>query len=236
MRQKKFFIAALAAMLLTIPAMVQSKKGEAAKKAAVEREQSQARLNSAEREQARPKVKAQTLEVSFEYQRQAGPGSNQYAVWIENENGDVVKTLFVTSYTTKGRVRGSERLRVGEQSSGMQPKRGYIVRPACVPTWVKTVKADEKTDQQLDAVTGATPQAGGTQTFTWDFTDQKGKAVPQGNYKVVVEATLFFDSDIIYSGTFSTEDKAGDIKLTSTLTKEDEKHKDMVTNVKAVLK
>lgn len=40
----------------------------------------------------------------------------------------------------------------------------------------------------------------------------------------------------IYSGTFSTKDKAGDIKITSTLTKEDEKHKDMVTNVKALLK
>ena len=169
--------------------------------------------------------KASTLEVSFDYQRQAGPGSNQYAVWIENEKGNVVKTLFVTSYTTKGRARGGE-----------QPKRGYIVRPACVPTWVKTVKADEKTDQQLDAVTGATPQAGGTQTFTWDFTDEQGKAVPQGNYKVVVEATLFFDSDIIYSGTFSTKNKAGDIKLTSTLTKGDEQHKNMVTNVKAILK
>ena len=212
MRRKKLFIAALAATLLAIPAMVlckqseqvraQSKKGETAMKAAIEREQSQARLNSAEREQARPKVKAQTLEVSFDYQRQAGPGSNQYAVWIENEKGDVVKTLFVTSYTTKG----------------------------------QTVKADEKTDQQLDAVTGATPQAGGMQSFTWDFTDEQGKAVPQGSYKVVVEATLFFDSDIIYSGTFSTKDKAGDIKLTSTLTKEDEQHKNMVTNVKASLK
>ena len=170
-------------------------------------------------------VKARALEVSFDYQRQAGPGSNQYAVWIENEKGNVVKTLFVTSYTTKGRARGGE-----------QPKRGYIVRPACVPTWVKTVKADEKTDQQLDAVTGATPQAGGTQTFTWDFTDEQGKAVQQGDYKVVVEATLFFDSDIIYSGTFSTKDKEGDIKLTSTLTKEDEQHKNMVTNVKALLK
>ena len=95
MKQKKMIIAALAAMLLAIPAMVQSKKGEAAK--------------------------AKTLEVSFDYQRQAGPGSNQYAVWIENEKGDVVKTLFVTSYTTKGRARG-----------GQQPQRGYIVRPACV--------------------------------------------------------------------------------------------------------
>ena len=200
MKRKKLFITILAVTLLAIPAMVQSKKSEPAKK-------------------------VQTLEVSFNYQRQAGPGSNQYAVWIENEKGEVVKTLFVTSYTTKGRARGGE-----------QAKRGYIVRPTCVPAWVKTVKADEKTDQQLDAITGATPQTGGTQTFTWDFTNQEGKAVPQGMYKVVVEATLFFESDIIYSGTFSTKDKAGDITLISTLTKEDEQHKDMVTNVRAVLK
>jgi hypothetical protein len=175
--------------------------------------------------QSSNKAAKSTLEVSFNYQRQSGPGSNQYAVWIENEKGEFVKTLFVTSYTTKGRARGGE-----------QPKRGYIVRPACVPTWVKTSKAEEKTDVQLDAVTGATPQSGGLQTFTWDFTDEQGKPVPQGTYKVKVEATLFFESDIIYTGTFSTKDKPGNIILTSELTKPDEQHKDMVTDVKAVLK
>lgn len=200
MRQKKYFIAILAAMLLIVPAMVQSKKGQAVKK-------------------------SKTLEVSFDYQRQAGPGSNQYAVWIENDKGEVVKTLFVTSYTTKGRTRPGE-----------EPMRGYVKRPNCVPTWVKAAKAAEKTDQQLDAITGATPQASGSQTFTWDFTDQQGNAVPKGNYKVIVEATLYQASDILYTGTFSTKDKAGNIKLTSTLTEPDEKHKDMVTNVKAIIK
>ena len=170
-------------------------------------------------------VKASALEVSFNYQRQAGPGSNPYAVWIENDKGEFVKTLFVTSYTAKGRSRGAE-----------QPKRGYIVRPACVPVWVKDSKAEEKTDVQLDAVTGATPQAGGIQTFTWDFTDEQGKAVPHGIYKVKIEATLIFDSDIVYTGTFSTKDKPGNITLTSELTKPDEQHKNMVTDVKAVLK
>ena len=198
MRQKKIISVILAVMLLSVIAVAQNSKKAA---------------------------KANTLEVSFNYQKQAGPGSNQYAVWIENEKGEFVKTLFVTSYTTKGRARGGE-----------QPKRGYIVRPACVPTWVKTSKAEEKTDVQLDAVTGATPQNGGTQTFTWDFTDENGKAVSSGTYKVKVEATLFFDSDIIYTGTFTTKDKPGDIALTSELTKADEQHKDMVTDVKVVLK
>ena len=171
------------------------------------------------------KKAATAVEVSFEYERQQGPGSNQYAVWIENEKGEVVKTLFVTSFTTKGRTRGNE-----------QPMRGYIKRPACVPTWVKAAKANDLTDQQLDAFTGATPQASGTQTFTWDFTDQQGKAVQKGTYKVFVEATLFNASTITYSGSFSTQDKAGSVVLTSQLTEPDEKHKDMVTEVKAVLK
>lgn len=206
MRQKKHFIAILAAILLSVPVIALCIKSTDAQ------------------ELAQP-TKVKSLEVSFDYQRQAGPGSNQYAVWIENEKGDVVKTLFVTSYTTKGRTRPGE-----------EPMRGYVKRPACVPTWVKVSKVAEQTDQQLDAFTGATPQADGTQTFIWDFTDQSGKAVPKGTYKVFVEATLFGDSDIIYSGTFSTKDKAGDIALTSALTKEDEAHKNMVTNVKAVLK
>ena len=202
---KKYFLAIIAAMLLAMPAMAQTKKGK-------------------------------TLEVSFNYQKQAGPGSNQYAVWIENEKGEVVKTLFVTSFTTKGRVRGNERLRVGEQSSGIQPMRGYVKRPNCVPTWVKTVKAESLSDQQLDGVTGATPQTNGKQTFTWDFTDQQGKKVKDGKYFVKVEATLYQASDIIYSGSFSTKDKAGSVTLTSKLSEPDETHKDMITDVKAVIK
>lgn len=197
MKQKNYFIAVLTALLLMVPAMVQ----------------------------AQSKGNAKTLEVSFDYQKQPGPGSNQYAVWIENEEGDVVKTLFVTSYTTKGRVRGNE-----------QPMRGYVKRPNCVPTWVKASKASEKTDQELDAVTGATPQAGGKQTFSWNFTDQQGKKVKDGKYCVKVEATLYQASTILYTGNFSTKDKAGNIPLTSKLTEPADNHKDMITAVQAVLK
>ena len=196
---KKIISAMIVTMLLAIPAVALSRKDKAAK--------------------------AKRLEVSFNYQRQNGPGSNQYAVWIENDKGEVVKTLFVTAFTTKGRTRGNE-----------QPMRGYVKRPACVPTWVKAAKADGLTDQQLDAVTGATPQTSGVQAFAWDFTDQEGQPVKKGTYKVFVEATLFNASTITYSGSFSTQDKAGDVALASELTQPDESHKDMVTEVKAVLK
>ncbi len=194
---KKIIIASIVTMLLAIPAVA---------------------LNMG-------KAKAKALEITFNYQCQQGPGSNQYAVWIENEKGQVVKTLFVTSFTAKGRTRGNEK-----------PMRGYIKRPACVPTWVKAAKANELSDRQLDAFTGATPQTSGTQVFTWNFTDQEGKAVKNGIYKVFVEATLFNASTITYSGSFSTQDNAGIVKLRSELTEPNEKHKDMVTDVKVVLK
>lgn len=170
-------------------------------------------------------AKVSKLEVSFDYERQAGPGSNQYAVWIENSKGEVVKTLFVTSYTTKGRARGNEQL-----------VRGYKKRPLCVPTWVKNVKAEELSDTQLDAFTGATPKASGRQTFSWDFKDEQGKKVANGKYKIFVEATLINKSIVIYEGEFSIQGKAGNIQMKSTLTEFDEAHKNMITNVCAELK
>ena len=165
-------------------------------------------------------IAAKSVELSFNYQKQSGAGSNQWAVWIENAEGKVVRTLTVTSFTSKG--RGG--------------RRGYTFRPTCVPTWVKNAKAEEMTDEQIDAVTGATPAQSGVQTYTWDFKDADGKEVPAGDYKICFEATLYFNSILLYTGSFSTKDKAGEIKLTSTLTEEDEAHKNMITEVKATLK
>lgn len=170
--------------------------------------------------------KASQLEVSFQYARQNTSGSNQYAVWIEDASGKFVKTLFVTKYTAKGRARGGE-----------TAVRGFIVRPACVPRWVKAAGAAEMTDEALDAVSGATPSADGLQSFVWDMTDQAGKAVPKGEYKVMVEATLFNDHAVLFSGTFRSDAAAGDVVLKAEYTQPDNNNfKNMVSDVKAVLK
>ena len=170
--------------------------------------------------------KASSVEISFNYERQDGPGSNQYAVWVENAQGQVVRTLFVTSYTTKGRARGDEEL-----------VRGYIKRPNCVPTWVKTVKANDLSDEEMDAFTGATPQNSGVQTFTWDLKDQNGVNVPKGTYTINVEATLIFESIVKYQASFSTSDEVEkSLTFTRTITKEDETHGGMISDVKAVTK
>ncbi len=169
-------------------------------------------------------AKVKTLEVTFSYNRQNGPGSNQYAVWIEDERGTVVKTLFVTAFTTKGRQR-----------QGEATQRGYTFRPTCVPSWVKAVKAEERTDEDLDAYTGATPQSG-LQTFIWDFTDQTGKKVKNGNYRVRVEATLINDRIVNYTGTFNVGGKATDVPLTRSIAGNDGSHDQMIADVKATLK
>ena len=167
-------------------------------------------------------AKGNKVVVSFDYVRQNGPGSNQYAVWVENSKGEVVKTLFVTSFTSKGRARGNEPAR-----------RGYTFRPSCVPTWVKNAKAESLSDTEIDGFTGATPQQNGKQTFIWGFTDQQGKKVAAGTYKICVEATLINNCIVTYEGSFSSKDKAGKIELTSKITEPNETHKDMISNVQA---
>ena len=161
------------------------------------------------------------LEISFNYTKQAGPGSNQYAVWIENVSGEVVKTLFVTEFTSKGRSR-----------DGSKPARGYTYRTSCMPTWVKHIDAENVSDEQMDAFTGATPASSGVQTFTWDFTDQAGKAVPKGTYRFYVEATYNGPSVVTYTGTVSSGQKAGDLEVEKSYIEESEDRKDMISEVR----
>lgn len=169
--------------------------------------------------------KAASLEVSFDYTKQSGPGSNQYAVWVENENSDVVKTLFVTHFSALGRSRNGE-----------PADRGYHYRPSCVHNWVKNVNADSLSDEILDSFTGATPSESGTQTFTWDFTDQNGEIVPDGKYRVIIEADLHDWTIKTYTCTVATGQKAGVLEFDEDYSEPDEKYESMITNVKFELK
>ena len=165
-----------------------------------------------------------SLELSFQYNKQPGPGSNQYAVWIENADGQVVKTLYVTEFTAKGRSR-----------DGSKPARGYTYRPSCTPTWVQHVVAESLTDQQIDAFTGATPAQSGVQTFTWDFTDQDNRPVVKGTYRFYIEATYNGPSVVTHTGTVTYGAPAGDIPVETSYIEASEDRKDMITDVKARL-
>lgn len=99
------------------------------------------------------------------------------------------------------------------------------------------MNANELSDEELDVFTGATPQSNGVQTFTWDFKDQRGVIVPKGEYKIIVEATLIFDSDVKYVATISTDDEVNKaLEFTETITKENDTHRGMIKNVTGITK
>lgn len=47
------------------------------------------------------------LKINIDFNRSSTPASNQYAVWIEDMDGNVVKTLFVTNFTSSSMVSGT---------------------------------------------------------------------------------------------------------------------------------
>ncbi|WP_433178531.1 hypothetical protein [Treponema denticola] len=44
-------------------------------------------------------IQKNTISISFDFSKKLRLASNQFAVWVENENGMLVKNLFVTDFT-----------------------------------------------------------------------------------------------------------------------------------------
>jgi hypothetical protein len=86
---------------------------------------------------------------------------NIVAVWIENEQGNFVKTLLAYAQTRKTHLN----------------------------TWEASTTAAGSPFNTVDAVTGATKTSHATRTCTWDGTDINGTLVPDGTYKVRMELT-----------------------------------------------
>lgn len=152
------------------------------------------------------------LEIELDFYRGCTSASNQYAVWIENAQGEVIKTLYVSRFTAEG---------------------GYQVRKECVPTWVEHAKVSEIKDEEIDVISGATPRTG-QQCYYWDGTDKNGNKVKNGKYIFYVEGTLYWSSRVLFSGTVemgaSTEKK---IEVKTSYTENIDTNRDMIQNVAA---
>jgi hypothetical protein len=134
------------------------------------------------------------VEMTFRFNRASTHAANQFAVWIEDENGALVKTLFVTDFTAAGR--------------------GYLRREDSVASWVKAADPETMDDEALDAISGATPRSGILE-YRWDLTDQSGERVSSGIYVVKLEGTLYWSSRILYSARIDTErEEIGDVLVT----------------------
>jgi hypothetical protein len=115
-------------------------------------------------------------EMSFSFTRLSGSASNQFAVWVEDAQGRLIKTLYATRYTANG---------------------GWKRRETSIPIWVRKSGLSNLTNAQIDAVTGATPRTG-TLTYTWDGTDNQGASVSAGEYFLFLEGTLRWENQVLY--------------------------------------
>jgi hypothetical protein len=128
------------------------------------------------------------VEVSFVFTRQSGAASNQYAVWIEDAAGAVVKTLYATRYTADG---------------------GWKVRAQSIPLWVKKSGVAVMRKEAVDAITSATPRTGKT-FYVWDGCDAAGKKLPKGEYRVLIEGSLRWGGRVVYEAVIH-ENSSGEI-------------------------
>jgi len=151
------------------------------------------------------------LEVRFDYIHYPTLATGQYAIWIENEEGQLVRTVFVTAFTGHG---------------------GYINRPDCCPTWVSKANPQSHSNYQIDAYTGPTP-SNGPRLYVWDGCDDDGVAMPAGNYRVCIEGTLYWSSRVLFQGMFELGGSSAIVDFEVEFSSNEQTNRDMITNVTA---
>ena len=119
------------------------------------------------------------VEVSFDYTRMSTHASNQIAVWVEDESGQIIKTVYVSDFTAA--------------------RRGYENRENALNHWVMAADPAAMSDDEIDAMSSATPQTGNIR-FEWNLTDEAGNRVPDGRYFIKAEGALYWSSNVLYMG------------------------------------
>ena len=122
--------------------------------------------------------------IKFDYEKISGMASNQFAIWIEDMDGNYVNTLYATRWTANG---------------------GYESRPDSIASWVSKSKLASMPKAKVDAIAGATPNTGNL-SYSWDLTDADGESVQSGEYKFFVEGTLRWKNHVVYSGVIALGD------------------------------
>ena len=150
------------------------------------------------------------LEVSFTYTKQRLIASSQYAFWIEDMDGNYIDTVYVTQWTANG---------------------GFSYRPHSIPKWVSAAQPANKSDIQIDAISGATPR-NGDYVFTWDFTDYNGNPVTETEFRFFFEGTMNNEDDVLYTGVISTGTKQWSDTPAPIYTMQDSEYKGMLSNVR----
>ena len=150
--------------------------------------------------------------ISFDFLRQSTIASNQVALWVEDEEGHAVRTLLVTSFTAG--------------------RRGYQSRDMSLAQWVTAAHPENMTQQELDAISSATPSSGRLE-YIWDMTYGQGMPVPDGIYRICLEGTLLWESAVLYTAEIRIDEASpGPLQVTTERNQPDNHdNEDMIQNV-----
>jgi len=118
--------------------------------------------------------------ITYTLSRARKIASDQFAIWIEDETGRFVRTLYATGFVAR--------------------RAGWKIRPAATPTWVATAGVKDTPQNAIDAVSGATPPSG-THTAAWDLTDAQGRTVAPGTYRYRIEGNISWANTVLWTGT-----------------------------------
>lgn len=120
------------------------------------------KINSPAFENLQTNVGEKGTQLEVQFSKGKAHNHPTFSIWVEDMNGEMIETLFVTKYLATG-IFGHGELGEGKWDN----KPGVAKRPASLPYWLhkRGIKADGKTylptveHPVVDAITGATPKA-----------------------------------------------------------------------------
>ena len=118
--------------------------------------------------------------ITYTFNRLPRIASNQLAIWIEDADGEFLRTLMVTDFAGR--------------------KAGWKRRPQTLVRWRQAAGVEALPKREIDAVSAATPPSG-THSVDWDLRDRDGRGVPRGTYRYRVEGNIYWDSTVLWTGT-----------------------------------
>lgn len=152
------------------------------------------------------------VEISFDYNRaDRDYANNQFAVWIEDLDGNLIKTLFVTHFTVT---------------------KGWKTRKEALPTWRKKANISHLEKKDVDTISGATPK-GGRLYFTWETDQDDGSFVPARDYNYLVECNYYWEDTVLYKGMIQLGKNEDSSKASPKFSTKNAKKYNLIENVKA---
>ena len=118
------------------------------------------------------------IKIKYKLQNYPIIASNQMAIWIKNAKGNYITTIFVTKFMAKG---------------------GYKRREDCCPVWILESNWEKASNNEIDSVSRATQKAG-IQEVLWNCKDKDGKQVNPGIYFYNIEANIYYDERVLFTG------------------------------------